>query len=99
MTKNEKIADEMEDVAELGFSDLVPLGLGIVVLTVVLTYGAVILADIKAGTSDSDAKLVAGNGTAGIKQMSSKVSLLVTVIVAAIILGILISAFAVKMSQ
>jgi hypothetical protein len=92
-----KHTPKTNDVAELQFGDLLGYGVTTVVIVLVLAFGATILADIKTDTDDPAALQVIGNGSAGLAKLGSKIPIIMTVIVAAIIIGILVTSFYFKM--
>lgn len=84
---------KQEHVVEFTLQDLLPIGMTFVTLSIGLGFGAIVLADMAADTTDTNADKVIGNGTAAILKISAKQGILATVAVAAVIIGILFTYF------
>lgn len=82
-----------EETIELRFAigDLLPIGLTLVVLGIGLTYGLTVMEDVQ---SQQTAGSAAANATTeaieGVAKLPESMGLIVTVIVAAIIIGVLV---------
>ena len=81
----------------LGLGSLIGIGVTLVVAAIVLIFGIDVLADIRddftSGTSERNAS---EDAITGIAKLPEKYPILVSVIVAALIIGILMTAFAVR---
>ena len=81
----------MQKVANFNVQDLLPIALVIVVAGIGLGYGLNVLGDVRTDmTSGSDEELALNNTIEGVSKIPEKLPLIVTVIVAAIIIGILV---------
>lgn len=82
---------ENKMVAEVELNQLVPTVLGIIVFAVVAAFGLNILSDIKgdftAGSAEANAT---SDAISGIAKFTTKLPLIVTIIVAAIIITLLV---------
>lgn len=84
---------EDEKVAEFQIGDLTSIAITLVVVGIVATYGVQIMSDVKGDinqTTDPDAYTAAGDGVSAIGKISGKLGLIVTIILAAVIIGILV---------
>ena len=71
--------------------DLLPIGLTLVVLGIGLSYGLTVMEDVQDDqTVNSNAYNASGDAIEGIAKLPEKLPLIVTVIVAAVIIGILV---------
>lgn len=75
------------------FRDLLPVGVAIIVLGLVISFGLQVVTDIRADTTDSDAEAVLNDTVSGVGILTSKLPIIVTVLVAAVIIGVLLKAF------
>ena len=83
---------EVKKVSKFNIQDLLPIGLTIVVLGIGLAYGLNVMSDVKGDFTDkSSAEYNATlDAIDGVAKIPSKLPLIVTVIVAAVIIGILV---------
>ena len=80
-----------EEVAEIQFADLLGIGMTLVVLVIGLAYGADIVADVGDDMTENTTEYnVTVDGLSAIKKLASKLSMIMTVMVAAVIIGLLI---------
>ena len=80
-----------------GINDLVPIGVAFVLIVLVLAFGASIVADVEADqTTGSTAENVSNEGLGALSKMGQKLPTLATVVIAGVIIGVLIAAFAYK---
>lgn len=94
-----------QTVREFNIGQLLPIGLTFVVLGIALSYGLNVMEDVQTDLFDADQALTnqsaAWNGSTdsitGVNALASKQSLIVTVVVAAVIIGILITYMVVRM--
>lgn len=71
--------------------DLLPIGLTLVVLGIGLTYGLSVMEDVQADqTSGSAAYNASTDAINGVAKLPEKLGLIVTVVIAAIIIGLLV---------
>ena len=79
-------------VLKFEVQDLLPIGLTLVVLGIGLAYGLNVMSDVQSDFTDTDgaAYNATGDAIAGVAKLPEKMPLIVTVIVAAIIIGILV---------
>ena len=73
--------------------DLLPIGVGLIVLGLVVAFGLQIVGDIRNDMTDSDSELVLNDTIEGVGKLTSKLPIIVTVVVAAVIIGVLLKAF------
>jgi Na+-transporting methylmalonyl-CoA/oxaloacetate decarboxylase gamma subunit len=82
---------EMKQKAKFDIGNLLPIGITILVLGIALAYGLQIMGDLK---SDMTINSLEANATAnameGIAKIPEKLQLIVTVILAAVIIGIIV---------
>jgi hypothetical protein len=80
-----------KETCEFTLQDLVPIAIVFVVVTIVLSYGASILASVKTGqTANSYAANITDQGSSGLWNIASNLPLLATIVVAAVIIAILV---------
>jgi len=90
-----------QKVAEFGIEDLLGIGLTFVVLGIGLTYGLNVQADVRGDinqTTAPEAYTAAGDSITAVGKLASKQGLIVTVVVAAVVIGILVRYLWVKYS-
>jgi hypothetical protein len=93
-----------EQILEYSFADLLPIGLTVIMITLVLTYGASIVGDVSDdhvggglgcnATTRVDcgyAYNVSDKGTLSLNNMGEKIPTIVGVLVAAVIIGVVMS--------
>ena len=81
----------MKKVVEFDVADILPIGLTFVVLGIGLAYGLSVMGSVKSGmTTNSYEYNATAQAITGVAVFPSKLSLIATVIVAAIIIGILV---------
>ena len=82
---------EQKQVLEFEIRDMLPIGLTFVVLGIGLAYGLNVMSDVKddmtAGTAEYNAS---EDAITGVGKIPEKMPLIATVVVAAIIIGILV---------
>ena len=83
---------EVKKVSKFNIQDLLPIGLTIVVLGIGLAYGLNVMSDVKGDFTDTSSAEYNATLDAidGVAKIPSKLPLIVTVIVAAVIIGILV---------
>ena len=78
-------------VCEFDITDMLPIGLTFVVLGIGLAYGLNVMGDVKADMTANSAEYNAtGSAIEGVAKIPEKMPLIATVVVAAIIIGILV---------
>ncbi len=81
----------MERIAEFQIQDLLPIALTLVVVGIGVAYGLNVLGDVKASMTANSAEANATQkAIEGVAKLPEKLPLIATVIVAAIIIGILV---------
>jgi len=82
---------KLENVAEFQIQELMPIGMTLVVLGIGLAYGLQVMGDVQddmtAGSSEYNAT---ADAITGVAKIPEKLPTIVTVIVAAVVIGILI---------
>ena len=90
---------KQKTVSEFEIRDMLPIGLTFVVLGIGLTYGLNVMGDVKddmtAGTAERNAS---EDAISGVAKIPEKMPLIATVVVAAIIIGILVRYLLVRFS-
>lgn len=82
---------EKKKVVEFQVGDILPLGLTLVVVGIALSYGLQVMGDVKSGMTTNSAEFNAtGSAISGVAKLPEKMPLIATVIVAAIVLGIVV---------
>jgi len=80
-----------QKIAKFDIQDLLPIGLTLVVLGIGLAYGLSVVADIRDDFTTGTAEYNASRDTVtAIAKIPDKLGLIVTIIVAAVIIGILL---------
>ena len=78
-------------VAKFDIKDLLPIGMTLVVLGIGLAYGLNVMGDVKADMTAGSAEYNAtGDAVTAVAKIPEKLGLIVTVIIAAVIIGILV---------
>ncbi len=81
----------------VAISDLAPIAIILVVAAVATGFGAKVLSDIDAGfTAGSTESQIVGNFTDGLLNLSNNVGTLGTILIAAVIIGVVATAFVVQ---
>jgi hypothetical protein len=81
----------MQEVAEFEIKDLLGIGMTLVVLVIGLSYGLQVTGEVRSEmTANSAEKNATGYGIAAIGKIPQKLPTIVTVIIAAVIIGILL---------
>jgi len=93
ITKEQDKKGNEYDVCEYTLNDLLPIGMTFVMLSVGLGFGAIVLSDMKADTTDADADAILGNGSSALLKISAKQGILATVAIASVVIGILFTFF------
>jgi len=87
----------MKQIAQFDIGDLLPIGLTLVVLGIGLSYGLNVMEDVKTDmTAGTAARNATEDAITGVAKLPEKMGLIATVIVAAIIIGILVRYLMVK---
>ena len=83
---------EQRQVSEFEITDLLPIGLTFVVLGIGLAYGLNVMGDVRADFTDTTSAEynATTNAIKGVSKLPEKMPLIATVVVAAIIIGILV---------
>jgi hypothetical protein len=77
--------------AKFDIGQLLPIGLTIVVLGIALAYGLQVMGDVQDDMTANSAEANAtGNAITGVAEIPEKLPLIVTVVVAAVIIGIIV---------
>ena len=87
---------ERDEVAEFELKDLLGITITLVVVGIVVTYGVQIMSEVQNDineTADPDAHAAAGYGESAVGKIGEKLGTIVTVIMAAVIIGILVKYF------
>lgn len=85
--------NEIKEV-EFQFQDLLPIGVTLVVLSLVVAYGLQIMGEAQDDmTSDSAEYNATGAGIEAVGEIPNRLGTIVTIIIAAVIIGILIRYF------
>jgi len=94
MQKLEYKNEEMELVEDFfQIQELIGIGMTFIVLGIALTYGLVVMSDVRGDineTSDPEAYAAATDSIEAVGELSTAQGLIITVVVAAVILGILV---------
>lgn len=86
-------------VSEFNIQDMLPIGLTFVVLGIGLAYGLNVMGDVKTDMTANSAEYNAtGDAIEGVAKLPEKLPLIATVVVAAIIIGILVRYLMVRFS-
>ena len=89
----------LESKKGFGVGDLLPIGMTLVVLTIGLAVGLQVTGDVQTDmTVNSSEYNATGEGITALAKIPAKLGIIVTVIVAAVIIGILIRYLMVKYS-
>ena len=84
-------------IANFDIGDMLPIGLTLVVLGIGLSYGLNVMEDVQSDmTSGTTSYNATTDAIAGVAKLPEKMGLIATVIVAAIIIGILVRYLMVK---
>lgn len=76
---------------QFNIGDLLPIGLTLVVLGIGLTYGLSVMEDVQADqTAGTAAYNASSDAITGVAKLPEKLGLIVTVVIAAIIIGLLV---------
>ena len=82
---------DLEMVAQFDVQDLLPIGMTIVVFGIGIAYGLNVMEDVQDDmTENSAAYNATGDGITAVAKFPSKLGLIVTVIIAAVVIGILV---------
>jgi len=92
--KLKEASEEMVLVEEyFQIQELIGIGMTFIVLGIALTYGLVVMSDVRSDinqTTDPEAYLAATDSIEAVGELSAAQGLIITVVVAAVILGILV---------
>ena len=91
-SRAKRCLDKMKKhIVRFDIRDLLPIGLTFVVLGIGLTYGLNVMGDVQSDmTSGSTEYNASGDAIRGVAKIPEKMPLIATVVVAAIIIGILV---------
>ena len=79
------------EVVEFDITDMLPIGLTFVVLGIGLSYGLEVMGDVRDGMAANSAEKNATiDAIEGVSKLPEKMPMIATVVVAAIIIGILV---------
>lgn len=81
---------------KLNISDIPAVVLTFVFIALIGGVGMIILAEFKADTTDANATTFIANSQVGLAKIGSKMSLIGTIIVLSVIVGLVVSYFAVR---
>lgn len=85
---------EQKKVAEYSLQDLLPIALVFVVTAIAIAFGANVLSSVKSGfTANTTAYNTTVAGETSLGNISSQLGLLATVVVAAVIIGVIVKSF------
>lgn len=94
-----EFVDNQRLVSEFEIQDLLPIGMTIIVLGIAMAYGLNVMGDVKTDmTANSSEYNASGDAIDAVAEIPAKLKLIVTVIMAAVIIGILIRYLYVKYS-
>jgi len=86
-----------KETARFDLQDLLPIGMTVVVLGIGLAYGLNVMSDVQTDmTVDSVAYNATGDAMTAVAKIPTKLGLIVTVVIAAVVIGILIRYLFVK---
>ena len=90
---------ETKKVARFEIQDLLPVALTIVVVGIGVVYGIDVISDVRGDFTAGTEEYTAANQTlTGVAKLPEKLPTIVTVIVAAVVIGILVRYLLVRMS-
>lgn len=85
---------EKDKTAHIELRDLLGIGILVVVLAMVVAFGANIMSDVQSDfTSGTTEYNATADGLTAIGKITSKLGLIVTVVIAAVIIGIVVKFF------
>ena len=91
---------EEENIALLGIGDILPTAMALVVTGVGVAVGLQIMGDVQDDmTVDSEEYNATGDAISGVSKFPAKFGLIATVVVAAIILGVLVNFLVMRFSN
>lgn len=89
--KKELMKIEEVELFEFNIQDLLPIGFTLIVLGIGLAYGLQVMSDVKGDmTVDSVEYNATGEAMEGVAKLPSKLPTIATIVVAAVIIGILV---------
>ena len=77
----------------MDLKDLLPIGVGLIVLGLVVAFGLQIMGDVRSDMTGSDEEGAVNDTIEGVAKITTKLPIIVTVVVAAVIIGVLLKAF------
>ena len=87
----QKLEEKHEEVAEFDIQQLLPIGMTVVVFGIGIAYGLNVMEDVQSDmTSGTAAYNATADGITAVAKFPSKLGLIVTVVIAAIVIGILV---------
>jgi hypothetical protein len=79
-------------VSKFAIQDLLPIGMTFVVLGIALSYGLLVMGEVQDDmTEDSVEYNATSKGIEGVAKIPDKLPMIVTVVIAAVIIGILVT--------
>ncbi len=86
-----------KQVAYYDISQLLPIGITLVVLALVVAYGLQIMGDVKDDMTPNSAEANAtASGITAVAKINTKLSTVVTIVLAAVVIGVLVRSFMYK---
>lgn len=87
----EQILVKKDDAQYFNLSDLLPIGITLIVVGIALAFGMQVIGDVQADMTVNSAEYNATADTlTGVSKLPTKLPIIVSVVVAAVIIGILI---------
>lgn len=81
----------MKKEAEFAIQDLIPLAIVFVVVTIVLSYGATIVGNVRSQqTANSTEYNISGQGLTSLNTFGTNLPMLATIVIAAVIISVLV---------
>lgn len=91
MLVEEEIKEVNAEIVYFGIQDLLPIGMTFIVLGIGLVFGLQVMGDVKSDTTADTYEYNASVQTIqAVSKIPAKLSIIVTVVIAAILLGILV---------
>ena len=91
VVENKKDVTDMERlVSQFDITDILPIGMTFIVLGIAMTYGLNVMGDVQDDMTENSTEWNASrDAMAGVSKFPEKMALLATIIIAAIVIGIL----------
>ena len=89
----QRMEQEQKEVAQFEVGELLPIGFTIIVLAIGLAYGLNVMSDVKSDFTDTTSAEYNAtvDGINAVAKIPQKLGLIVTVILAAVVIGILVT--------